>query len=424
MNNFSTSLSLNSTFTSTSSSKSMSTTILSSSSTSTTTLSSSSMLNTTVTSTPGLIFINDTIFHIITKLRNGTQLYKNQIADLMEPENFSVRDIHIIIWIFSIVTYVLAIPIAIRFVRSKAYLNIIDYFSFHIILCSFIAWIPSLILILYHWFQVFTLRLCRLHYVIFSTNSTVPLFFILYMIVERFLYAHPSFKQKFTRFSKMFYIHLYAIFTWLLTMLIYALASPFTQADVTTTISIYTNKYCPYDYSKLRSIATARSIIYFCLFLPALILIGFVLRYFYLMRGTNQVPPIQKLWTIRVTSLLCVIVFYDVYLYYLEHITETYRSFLLASILRSSFYLSQLIIIACTEPYWLEILIERCACLCCWITGRRRKPTRPVAITTDTEINTVQFSSSTGHYSLVDDTINDEFDEATSGTEPTLRVVV
>ncbi|CAF1372160.1 unnamed protein product [Rotaria sordida] len=354
---------------------------------------------TTSTTAPTTIFSDDAIFHIITKFLNGTKLYKHQETDLIEPENYPARNIHIIIWIFTIITYVLAIPIAIRLIRTKAYLNIIDYFSFHIILCSFIAWIPSLIFILYNWFQIFTLRLCRLHYVILSTNLTVPFFFILYMILERFLYAHPSYKQKFTHFSNMFYIHLYAIFTWLFIMLIYALASPFTQRDTISKISQYTTKYCPYSYSKLSAISTARSIIYFCLFVPSIILIGFVLRYFYLMRGTNQISPIQKLWTIRVTSLL-------------------------SSILRSTYYLVQLIVIACTDPYWLEILFERCICLCCTLTGRRRKPTTPVAISTETEIHNLPYSSSQGHYSLVDDTVNDEFDEATHGPEPTLRVIV
>jgi len=244
------------------------------------------------------------------------------------------------------------------------------------------------------------------------------------MIIERFLYAHPSFKQKFTKFSRMYCIHLYAIFTWLLIMLIYALASPFNQSNANSVISIYTNKYCPYNYSKLTSIATARSIIYFCLFLPALILIGFVLRYFYLMRGTNQIPPGEKLWTIRVTSLLCALVFYDVYLYYLEHVAETYRSFLLASVLHSTFYLVQLIIIVWTELYWLELFVERCACLCCIFTGQRRKPITPVPVSTELEINSVPYSSSTGHYSLVDDTVDDEFDRPTGGSQPTLRVTV
>jgi hypothetical protein len=244
------------------------------------------------------------------------------------------------------------------------------------------------------------------------------------MIIERFLYAHPSFKQKFKKFSRMSFIHLYAIFTWLLIMLIYALASPFGPRDFNSTISLYTKNYCSYNYSKLESIATARSIIYLCLLIPSLILIGFVLRYFYLMRGTNQVPPIEKLWTIRVTSLLCVLVFYDVYIYYLQHIAETFRSFLLASILHSTFYTIQICIIISTEPYWIELLFERCSCLCCLCLGPRRKPTTPVAVPIETEIDTIPYSSSTGHYSLVDDTVSDEFDRATNAPEPTLRVLV
>ncbi|CAF4969077.1 unnamed protein product, partial [Rotaria sp. Silwood1] len=47
----------------------------------------------------------------------------------------------------------------------------------------------------------------------------------------------------------------------------------------------------------------------------------------------------------------------------------------------------------------------------------------PVAISAETEINTLRYSSSTGHYSLVDDTVNDEFEESTSGPQPTLRIV-
>jgi hypothetical protein len=253
--------------------------------------------------------------------------------------------------------------------------------------------------------------------------SKVPLFFVLYMIIERFLYAHPSFKQKFTQFSRMYFIHLYAIFTWLLIMLIYAFASPFYSPDLNSNISKYTKNYCPYNYSQLRSIATGRSIIYFCLFFPALILIGFVLRYFYLMRGTNQVPPIQKLWTIRVTALLCILVFYDVYLYYLEHVAETFRSFLLSSLLRSTFYTIQIFIIVWTDPYWIEALFDRCGCLFCLFTGRRRKATTPVPVRIETEINTSPFSASTGHYSLVDDAVMDEFDQAITGPEPTLRVI-
>ncbi len=244
------------------------------------------------------------------------------------------------------------------------------------------------------------------------------------MIMNRFLYAHPSFKYHCVRFSSTYFIHLYTIFTWLFIMLVYTLASPFYPRNSKLLYSAYTAKYCSYNYSKLHMLATARSIIYFILFIPALILIGFVLRYFFLMRGTNQIPPIEKLWTIRVTALLCILVFYDVYLYYLEHIAETFRSFLLASLLRASFYLTQLFIIACTEPYWLEILLERCACICCLITGQKRKTTiSSVAIPIETEFQTVPYSSSVGHYSLVDDSIDDEFDRATNGPPPTLRVI-
>jgi hypothetical protein len=242
------------------------------------------------------------------------------------------------------------------------------------------------------------------------------------MIIDRFLYAHPSIKQKYKRFSNMIFIHLYAIFTWLIVMLIYAVSSPFKEQELNSPLSRITNKYCPYNYPKIRTIATVRSIFYFCLLFPALILIGFVLRYFFIMRGTSQVPPMEKLWTIRVTALLCVLVFYDIYLYYLQHIAETFNSFLLASLLRSTFYLIQLFIIICTEPYWLEMLIERCACLCCMITGQRRKATTPVP--TEIEVNSVPYSASTGHYSLVDDdNIDDQFDQAISGPEPTLRVI-
>jgi len=135
-----------------------------------------SLTSTTIqTSTSNLMAKNDTIFNIISNLLNGTDLYKHQIADLMEPEKYSTRAVHVIIWSMSIITYLLAIPVAIRLVRSKSYLNVIDYFSFQLILCAFIAWIPALILILYHWFQLFTLRFCRLHYVILSTNETVSL---------------------------------------------------------------------------------------------------------------------------------------------------------------------------------------------------------------------------------------------------------
>ena len=242
------------------------------------------------------------------------------------------------------------------------------------------------------------------------------------MVIERFLYSHPSWKQRYIRFFHVYCIYSCPIFTWLLIMFVYALASPFIQRNSNSIISEYTNKYCQYDFSKLRSIGTARSVIYFCLFVPSFILIGFVLRYFYLLRGTNQIPTIQKLWIIRATSLLCLIVFYNTYLFYLEHIAETYNSFLLASTLRSTFHLVQIITIICTEPYWLELLLERFSCLCRIFTDLRRKTTTPIRTSAETEINTLPHSSSTGHYSLIDNNFHDEFDEVTSGFEPTLRV--
>jgi hypothetical protein len=244
------------------------------------------------------------------------------------------------------------------------------------------------------------------------------------MILERFLYAHPSIKQRFTQFSRMYFIHLYAIFTWLLILLTYAVASPFIQNDPNSTLTTYLSSYCSYNFSRLATIALVRSIIYFCILFAALVLIGFVLRYFFLMRGTNQVPAIQKLWTIRATVLLCVLVFYDIYAYYLEHVAETFRSFLLVSMLRSTFYAAQISVIIFTEPYWIEVLLERCFCLRCFFTGRRRKPTTPVPLPIETEISTFPFSASSGHYTLVDDTVIDEFDQVTGEPEPTLRVVV
>jgi hypothetical protein len=244
------------------------------------------------------------------------------------------------------------------------------------------------------------------------------------MIIERFLYAHPSLKHYCTKVSSMRFIHFYTFFTWILIAFIYTVASPFYQQNSKLIYSKYTVKYCLYNYSKLQMLATARSIIYFLMLIPGLILIGFILRYFYLMRGTNQIPPMEKLWTIRVTALLCILVFYDIYLYYLEHIAESFKSFLLASLLRASFYLTQLFIIACTEPYWLEILLERCGCICRLITGQKRKTTTtPIAMPTETEFHTLPYSSSAGHYSLVDDSIDDEFDRATIGPQPTLRVI-
>jgi hypothetical protein len=244
------------------------------------------------------------------------------------------------------------------------------------------------------------------------------------MIIERFLYSYPSLKAKCLRFTHMYFVYLYALFTWLLVMLIYAIAAPFDRRDSQSELGKLLIKYCSYNYRKLRLISTIRSVIYFTLFFPALVLIALVLRYFFLMRGTNQIPPIEKLWTIRVTMLLCALVFYDIYLYYLENISETYKSFLVASLLHSTFYLIQLIIIIFTDPFWLEFFMERCACLCCWLTGVRRKATTPVDIPTETEFNTMPFSSSIGHYALVDDTVEDEFDRAIEGPEPTLRVIV
>ncbi|CAM4924654.1 unnamed protein product [Rotaria socialis] len=243
------------------------------------------------------------------------------------------------------------------------------------------------------------------------------------MIIERFLYAHPSLKYHFTRFSSMLSLHFYTIFTWIFISILYTLASPFYSNSSKLIYSTHTAKYCLYNYSKLNMLATARSIIYFILLIPALVLIGLVIRYFFIMRGTNQVSPIEKLWTIRVTALLCILIFYDVYLYYLEHIVETFKSFLLASLLRASFYLTQIFIIACTEPYWLEMLLERCACICCFIRGQRRKNTTSITMPNETEFHTIPHSSSIGHYSLVDDSVDDEFDRAFNGPQPTLRVI-
>ena len=116
---------------------------------------------------------NESIFFLITKLLNGTELYKHQVADLIEPEKYSINGVHAVIWTFTILTYLIAIPIVLRMFHTRAYLNVNDYFSAQIILCAFIAWIPALILLLHHWFDIFTSRLCRFHYVILSTNETV-----------------------------------------------------------------------------------------------------------------------------------------------------------------------------------------------------------------------------------------------------------
>ena len=146
------------------------------SSTVSTTLSSLTTLissTTLIASTINVISNNESDYDSITKLRNGSELYKHQIADLIEPERNSVRGIHALIWTVTFLTYLLAIPMAVRMVRSRAYLNVIDYFSLHLIICAFIAWIPTLIFLLYYWFKLFTLKFCRLHYVILSTNETV-----------------------------------------------------------------------------------------------------------------------------------------------------------------------------------------------------------------------------------------------------------
>ena len=116
---------------------------------------------------------NESIFVLISKLLNGTDLYEHQMAGLIEPEKYSVTSVHAVIWLFTILTYILAIPIVLRMFHSRAYTNLIDYFSIQIIFCAFIAWIPALILLLHQWFDIFTLRLCQVHYVVLSTNETV-----------------------------------------------------------------------------------------------------------------------------------------------------------------------------------------------------------------------------------------------------------
>ncbi|CAF1637783.1 unnamed protein product, partial [Didymodactylos carnosus] len=114
---------------------------------------------------------NSSLFYFITELLNKT--YKYQIGDLLEPERFSVAHVHLIIWTFTVLTYLLCIPLTIHFFRERIYSNIVDYFSIQILLCCFIAWIPAFILLIYHWFQKYILRLCRFHYIILSTNETV-----------------------------------------------------------------------------------------------------------------------------------------------------------------------------------------------------------------------------------------------------------
>ena len=136
-----------------------------------------STISTTTTTAPWPTYNwkNLTDYDRIKAAFNLTDLYAHQNADLIEPIHFSVRGIHALIWTITILTYLIAIPMVTRMIRSKFYQNIIDYFSFHLIICAFIAWIPTLIFLFYYWSQVFTLRLCRLHYVILSTNETVSL---------------------------------------------------------------------------------------------------------------------------------------------------------------------------------------------------------------------------------------------------------
>ena len=117
--------------------------------------------------------MNESLFLLIAKLLNGTELYKHQVADLIEPEKYSINGIHAVIWTLTILTYLLATPIVLRMFVSRAYENVIDYFSCQIVLCAFIAWIPALILLLHHWLEIFTSSLCQFHYVILSTNETV-----------------------------------------------------------------------------------------------------------------------------------------------------------------------------------------------------------------------------------------------------------
>lgn len=137
-------------------------------------LSNTSMNNKLIeTATTFSLSNNESLFLLIARLLNGSELYKHQVADLIEPEKYSVGGIHAVIWTFTVLTYLLAIPIVLRMFLSRAYLNVIDYFSCQIILCAFIAWIPALILLLHHWFEIFTLRLCRFHYIVLSTNETV-----------------------------------------------------------------------------------------------------------------------------------------------------------------------------------------------------------------------------------------------------------
>lgn len=154
---------------------------------STTTLLLNGSSATTMPSVEFLIPKNLSVFEFIANLiGNKTKLYEHQAAELLEPEKYSTGSAHLMIWVFSIITYLLAIPVAVRMFRSKAYTNVIDYFSAHLVLCAFIAWIPALILLLHHWFSIFTTRFCRLHYVILSTNETVSLKLLIIIRLEQY----------------------------------------------------------------------------------------------------------------------------------------------------------------------------------------------------------------------------------------------
>lgn len=115
----------------------------------------------------------DDIFNLITFILNGSELYKHQYADLLEPPKYSVATLHRMIWVFTIATYIIALPVLWRMVRSKFYLNIIEYFSTHVVFCAFIAWVPALVLLIHDVSQKFALTFCRLHYILLSTNFTV-----------------------------------------------------------------------------------------------------------------------------------------------------------------------------------------------------------------------------------------------------------
>ena len=244
------------------------------------------------------------------------------------------------------------------------------------------------------------------------------------MIIDRFIYAYPSFRTRVYHIMQINYVYLYSIFIWLFVMLFYAIVSPFERQYSDNSTALIMTKYCAYNYKRLRIVAMIRSITYFVSFLPGLIAIGFVIRYFWQMRGTNQIPSIQKLWTIRALSLLTTLVFHEIYLFYFDNVLKTYSSFVLVSILESTFYLSQILIILLTEPYWLEILSRCCSCFCCSIIGRRRKPLIPVALPAEVEMTTNRSPYLDAHYSIVDNRITDEFDRATDGPEPTLRMIV